>query len=87
MGWRDPSSGPYAQRGAECVGVYVKRWEGGVILGDDCVSSDLTAHCHTLQKDSFLINVSSEGRQCMFCCGGGGFPNKLSACITVCCVD
>lgn len=70
-------------RGAECVGVYVKRWEGGVILGDDYVSSDLTAHCHTLQKDSFLINVSSEGRQCMFCCRkdwGGQQINALCCC-------
>lgn len=34
------------QREAECVGVYVKRCEGGVIRGDDDVSSDLTAHSH-----------------------------------------
>lgn len=61
----------------ECM---LKGGEGGVILGDDCVSSDLTAHCHTLQKDSFLINVSSEGRQCMFCCGKAGGVQINCAC-------
>lgn len=33
----------------------------------------------TLQKDSFLINVSSEGRQCIFVTAGGwGGPNKYT---------